>query len=275
MTDCGITNLGSCLAEKLVEYLIYILNLPITPLLDFIKILMTEPVNISIFSSVWAIIVYILSMFYGLLLLVAGFRFMLSGYSVDQREKAKRELRNVIIMMILVQSSFFIYSLILDLSAGLTASVFNLISPDFFLLTADSIGNVGLELLLLMPYVFVLVSTLIFLTIRYICVSLGVILFSIGIFFYFIGSLNSYGKLILNYLGVLIAVPFFYSIIFLASAKFLEVDTFANMKISAMISAFGLADLLTLFLILFVIIKAANAVEKPVREIATIAAAFA
>ena len=275
MSSCGITNLGSCLAEKLFEFLLYIFNLPVKPLLSMIDNLLTQPVNIEIFAGVWAIIIYMLSLFYGILLLVVGFRFLLAGHSPEQREKAKRSLANIIIMMVLIQMSFFLYKLILEVISSVTTVIFNLIRDDFFLITMDSIGNIGLELVLILPYIATLVITLIFLVLRYLCVGMGVVFFALGIFFYFIEPLNQYGRLILNYLFVIMALPFFYSIIFLASSKFLELEVFANMKIVVMIGAFSLANLGTLFLILFVIFKAANAVAKPVGGIKTIVGALA
>ncbi len=275
MTSCGITNLGSCLVEKLFEFIIYLLNLPIKPILILINNLMIEPVNIDIFASIWAVIIYMLSLFYGILLLFIGFRFLVSGYSPEQREKAKKSLANILIMMVLIQISFFLYSLVLEIMASMTAVVYNSIPSDFFLITLDSFSNMGLELTLLLPYVAILVITLIFLTLRYICVGVGVVFFAIGIFFYFIEPLEAYGKLILNYLGVLIALPFFYSIILLASSKFLEIGIFSNLKILVMIGGFGLVNLFTLFLALFVIFKAANAIATPVSQVVSIVGAGA
>ena len=100
--------------------------------------------------------------------------------------------------------------------------------------------------------------------------GIGVVFFAIGIFLYFFEPLQSYGKLILNYLGVFIALPFFYSIILLASSKFLEVGIFSEMKILVMIGAFSLVNLFTIILVVFVIFKAANAVSSPVKQITTI-----
>jgi len=268
MSHCGITNLGSCLVEKLFEFIIYILNLPVKPLLALINNLIIEPVNISIFASTWSIIVYMLSLFYGILLLVSGFRFLISGYSPEQREKAKRSLMNIIIMMVLIQASFLLYSLILEIVASMTAVIYGQIPSDFFLVTAGNFSNIGLELAMIVPYVLILVTTLIFLALRYIFVGIGVILFAIGIFFYFFEPLEAYGKLIINYLGVLIFLPFFYSIILLASSKFLEVGVFSNMKILVMIGGFALVDLFTIFLTLFVIFKAAN--STPVKSVTTV-----
>jgi len=271
MSTCGITNLGSCLVENLFEFLLYILNLPIKALLILINNLMIEPVNIDLFAGAWSIIIYILSLFYGILILITGFRFMLSGNSPEQREKAKRELINNILMIILVQASFFVYRLLLEIISAMSTVVFGLIQDGFFLITMDSLNNIGLELVLIIPYIAVLVITIIFLTLRYICVGIGVIFIAIGIFFYFIGPLNQYGKLILNYLFILMVLPFFYSIIFLASSKFLELPIFANMKIVVMIGAFALVDIMTIFLALFVIFKAANTFSGPIGTITKVA----
>ena len=141
MSSCGITNLGSCLVEKLFEFIIYLLNLPIRSLLAMINNLMIEPVNINIFASTWSIIVYMLSLFYGLLLLFVGFRFLVSGNSPEQREKAKKNLTNTIIMMVLIQISFFLYSLVLEIVASMTAIIYNSIPESFFLVNLDSVSD--------------------------------------------------------------------------------------------------------------------------------------
>lgn len=265
--DCSITNLGGCLAQKFFEFLLAIINAPIQPLLDATYSLMTEPVNTSIFSEIWGMIVYILSMFYGLLLMYVGFRFILSGHSPEQREKAKSMLANIIIMMVLVQSSYTLYSLIIDVNSAVTTVIFNMIKPDFFLLTIDNVSNIGLELVFSIPYLLGILFTLVILVLRYIIVSSGIILFAIGIFFYFIEPLNNYGKLILEYLIATIATTFFYSLIFLVSSKLLEIDSFQNIKILVMIGAFTFVNLATVIILLFIIVKTALKVAKPVREV--------
>ena len=190
MTSCGLTNLGSCLVEKLFEFILNILNLPIKPLLALINNLMIEPVNISIFASTWSIIVYALSLFYGILLLITGFRLMVSGHSPEQREKAKKSLANILIMIILVQASFFLYSLALDVISSMSSTIYNLIPSNFFLVTSGSFSNIGLELTMVFPYVLTLLITLILLSLRYICVGIGVVFCAIGIFLYFIEPLK-------------------------------------------------------------------------------------
>jgi len=268
--ECSITNLGSCLVEKFFEFLLSTLNAPIQPLLDIVYSLLTKPVNTDIFSEVWGVIVYILSMFYGLLLLYVGFRFILSGYSPEQREKSKTVLANIIIMMVLVQASYFLYSLINEVVSSVTTVIFNMVQKDFFLLTIDNVANIGLELALIFPYLTGILITLILLVLRYMIVSIGVIFFAIGIFFYFIEPLNNYGKLIINFLLVTMCLPFFYSIIFLASSKLLEIDTFQDLKILVMIGAFAFVNIATIIAALFVIIKAALKVATPIMRVASV-----
>ena len=71
----------------------------------------------------------------------------------------------------------------------LTASVLNMVDEHFFLLTADSLLNIGLEIFLALSYVVVLLMTIIILTVRYLLVAFGVVALPIGIFLYFFPSL--------------------------------------------------------------------------------------
>ena len=272
MGECGLLNLASCIPEKLYGFFISVLNAPIKPLLDFIKSLLTEPVNIEILAPLWAIILYVLSIFYGLLLLYAGMNFMFSGHNEVKRAKSKEWFQNVFLMIIFTQMSFFLYSLILDVSSLLTAGMMNLVHPDFFLLTADNIINIGLQFFFALLYVLVLLLTMLILMIRYLTVAIGVVLFPIGIFLYFIPPVQDYGKLILNYLGVCIFIGFFDSIIFLVASQLIEIQIFENMKIMVMIGAFSMANLLMLYLLFFSIIKSAlkttSSVAKPIISVA-------
>jgi len=267
---CGITNLGTCLVEGFFEFISEILNAPIKPLLTLVHNLMIEPVNIQIFAEIWAIVISILSLFYGILLVITGFRFMLSGYSLEQREKAKRSLSNILIMMVLIQASFVLYSIGIDVVSSISSAIFNLIPTSFFSTEVNSLSNLGLELILLVPYVLMILTTLIFLAIRYVCVSAGVIFFAIGIFFYFIEPLQSYGKLIINYLAVLITLPIFYSIILLTGSKLLNISAFSNSKIILMTATFAIIDIFTMILLFSVILKAANSLSAPISNVTKI-----
>jgi len=232
--------------------------------LNFTKSLLTEPVSLSTFSSIWAIMIYILSLFYGLLILYSGFNFMVSGYDVAKREKAKEWFKNILIMIILVQASYFIYSTIIDMNSLLTSGIINMVDPQFFMLTADNIVNIGLQFFFGTLYVLTLIFTSLFLAFRYMFVAVGVVFVPIGIFLYFIPPLQGYGKLILNFLGICIFITFFDSIIFLAGAKLVEIPLFANFKILVMVSIFTATNLLMFYLMFFSAIKSALNTGKEV-----------
>jgi hypothetical protein len=273
--ECGLLNLASCIPQKIYEFFIGIINAPISPLLNLTKSLLTEPVRIDLFLSLWAIMLYVLSLFYGLLMLYSGFNFMFSGYDAIKRAKAKQWFMNIFIMIVLIQASYFIYSLIIEIESLLTAGVISLVEPHFFLLTADNIVNIGLQFFFAMSYVATLLITVLFLTLRYIIVAVGVVFVPIGIFCYFIPPLNSYGKLIFNFLGVCLFVTFFDSLIFLVCSQLTQIELFANFKILIMISAFGLSNVLMFYLMFFSAIKSAfRTVENTAGTVMAVAKYF-
>lgn len=259
---CSITNIGECVAEALFDFILDLLNSASRPFLDLIKKFLTEPVSVLAFADLWAIIVYILSMFYGLLLVWIGLKFIISGENPEEREKAKSDLKSIIIMMVLVQGSFHLYQLFLAISASLTNVVFDMIANSFFRLSLESISNFGFDFIFGILYILHLIVVLVLVLLRYIFVSAGVILFAIGIFFYFIPFLQSYGRLILNGLGVLVFLPFFYSLAFLVGAEIAELDQFSSIKTLIMVGTLDIIILFTGLLLLFVIVKAATKVKK-------------
>jgi len=260
LVECGLTNLATCLPAKFFEFLLSLLNAPIKPLLSLIRTLLTEPANVNTFLPLWAVIVYVISLFYGLFFLFAGFNLLISGYDSAKREKAKYWLRNVVLMIIFVQASFLLYSLIIELGSLLAAGVMDIIDPKFFLLTVDNVTNIGLQMALLIPYIITLVITIILLGLRYLFAVVGVVLFPFALFFYFIPPLQSYGKLITNLLLVIIFVPFFDAVILFGASALLKIPLFAGFKIVLTIVAFTAINLLMILLIIFAIIKAAMSV---------------
>ena len=234
------------------------------------KSLLSEPVNVDIFLPIWAVMIYILSLFYGILILFSGFNFIISGYSYEKRENAKEWLKNIVLMIIFVQSSFFLYKLAIELSASMSSGVLNMIDEHFFMLTADNLPNFGLQLILAIPYVIVLLLTVIFLALRYFIVSVGVIFFPLGLFFNFIPFLKGYGKLLLNLLLIAVFLPFFQSLILLAGSMIADIPSFQSIKILLSIVTFLCVTLLFIFLASFALSKAAfSAINSDVGKAAS------
>lgn len=238
-----------------MEYLSSLLAQPIQPLLDWIKSLMTAEINIHLFSSIWGIVIYILSLFYGILLLYAGFNFMISGYDVVKREQAKAWLRNILIMMVLVQSSYFLYEMAIELNAAMTTGVFSMINPQFFQLTTDNLTSFALQLAFTFLYTAVLLVTLLLLVFRYIFVSMGVIFFPLAIFLSFIPMFKDYGEALLHILLSLVFMGFLQSLILLGGSMLLSVGIFQQMQIVVMTCTFLLVIIATVLTVQFAATK--------------------
>lgn len=257
--DCGLTNLASCIPEKLYQYTLSIINSPLQQLLTLVYNLLSEPVSTAGFLPLWAIIIYIISLFYSLFILFAGFNFIISGYSALRRENAKEWLKSTVLMVFFVQSSYYIYSLLIELSSTLSTGIINMINNEFFLLTIDNVPSTGMQIMLSLPYALTMLFTVILLSIRYLLVAAGVVLFPIGVFLNFIPPLRPYGKVVINILLIAVFLPFFDSLILLACSMAVDIPVFGNYKALAMIGSFTIVNVLMGLLILFAVIKAAFA----------------
>jgi hypothetical protein len=86
-------------------------------------------------------------------------------------------------------------------------------------------------------------------------VAFGVIFIPIGIFCYFIPPLRSYGRLIINIIGMFIFITFLDAIIILASSMLISISLFQDFKILVMITCLIIINLLIIILTKHVITK--------------------
>jgi hypothetical protein len=254
--DCTISNIADCLPDVLMEYILNFINMPIAPLLTLVETLLTADVSISLFESLWSIMRYIISIFYLFFILYAGVVLVVSNASPIRRAHAKEMLQNGIFMIILIQGSFYIYDLLITLGANMSSALLTQVDPTFFMLTIDSMTNIGLQFAFGFLYGFTLVFTVLLLSLRYIAVSIGIVFFPLGIFLYFIPPLKSFGKIILSVLGILIFVTFFDILIILASSLLLDLALFTDFKILVMITCFGTICATLLFAFIYSIKEA-------------------
>ncbi len=267
MPSCTLTNLGTCLVQNLFEFILAILNAPIQPFLQMTLNLLSSQVNLNLFFTMWVIVIYVLSMFYSLLLMGTGFNFMISGYDSEKRDNAKQWLRNIVIMIVLIQASFFIYQLAIDLSAIITSTTLTLVDPNFFLVGTGGIVDLGIGIVLVFTYLITLLLTSLILVIRYAFVAVGVVLFPIAIFFYFMPPLKQYGSLIMNFLGISIFVTVLDSIILAGFGKLTTVGAIHNFQVILLISAFLLINIFMFFLLFFAIIKSGTKVYSVLKKV--------
>lgn len=229
-----------------------LLNLPAQSIVNFIQKLITEEVNLNVFKETWTIINYILSTLYVLLLLYAGIKFMTSGHDVLKKEKARELIKNIIILIVSVQASFYIYELIVFFGSALTQGMFSLVNTNFF--SPDL--NID-YFLYLAPYYLMILITSLLLIIRYAIVCMGVILFPIALFCYFIEPLKKYGEMTINFLLINIFMGFLVSIVTLAFSKISTLSVFDDFQMLLLTACFLMINLLIVYFSYFALIKSA------------------
>jgi len=190
-------------------------------------------------------------------LIYSGIGFITSGSDIVRRYEAKQAIKNMIISIILVSSSFYLYNLLIDMNSSLTSWVFTQVDPNFFTVTSNNFGNAILQIIMIIPYVLVLLLTVISLAARWLSVSFGIMFIPIGIFMYFVPFLRSYGKLIVNMSLLMIFFPFIASLILLGSSLLANAPIMQNFSIVFYIVAFLMIDGLFFSLIKFVLSKSA------------------
>jgi hypothetical protein len=272
---CSLANLGTCLPEMFFNFVLSILNAPLQNYLTLVQTFLAEPPAISLFLGLWTVIIYIISMFYGLLLVYSGINLMVSGYSPQKREEAKSWLKNIIIMIFLVQASYLIYGLILDINTALTTSIFNLIDPNTFLLNIGNFINFGSSIIETFLFLNILQLTMFILVIRYLVVAFGVVLFPIGIFLYFIIPLRRYGRAIIKFILLSVFASFFASLILLAGSLIIPQNIFAGTNYLALAAIFLCMDILLVYLLVHSILSMRKIKQTTTTVVKTVAVAAA
>jgi len=253
--ECSITNIGVCFSEQISDFFTGKAVISISSMLLFIKKLFLYPVDIAPFKQLWQIIVHVLSLFYSILLLGTGLGFILSGPSPVYRSAVKNMLKQIILMVFFVQSSFYIYSGLISLNTALSVLVSNNALEKFHVLSTT---NVFLDaaFFILLPYFVILVLTTLLLVLQHILVSIGLVLFPIGIFLKFIPPLKSYGQLIINVLVLIIFIPFFQVLVLAGASKLADSGFFAGHILFLHMAAFLAINLLLMFFFFFASLKA-------------------
>ena len=266
--DCSIKDIGDCLTENLYDFMQDIINAPIKPLVSAFESLLSWNIDLSSFATLWSIIVYVLSFFYIFSFLFAAVQFLTSSNDAHRRTQAKESLKNALLMLVLVQSSYWLYSLLIEASSALTQGMLNLLSDRFFL-PVELSRSFGSNLLYTSLYVAALCVTVIFLLIRFFLVAIGMILFPIGIFLYFIQPLREYGKSIIYFFSTLIFVPFFLTIVFLVGDKLISSTLLGEFKPLVLIAMLVIVNLTMLYVTIGALLKAFMSSTSLIRKTAS------
>jgi len=247
----------------------------IEPLFLVMKALILYNVNPFNFEGYWLAVVSIISAFYLLLFLVVGFRFLLGSYDAEQRLKAKEWFKGAIMIVIAVNASLLLYSLLLLLGSGTASALWSPELESFLLLENLSVLNF-VWLFVVALFAFLAMITLI---VRQIFLIISVMLFPIGVFFYFIPPLKGFGSALLNLIGVFVFMQVLDVIILIGVNLFsLEFSGLPFIELISLSAGFLFIFVANVWLSVFALLKALNIkvdVVKTVKTVGSVAGALA
>jgi len=253
----SITSLPQEIAEAFLSVLSNLLLAFVTPLLEIARVLMTANINPFTFEAYWQIIVTIISLFYLLLFLIVGLKFLFGSYDPVQRKEAKEWFKKTVLLVIAVNASLLFYSLVLNISSAVALVLW---SEEFETMFAiESLGALDfLWLLLFASTLFLALSTLV---IRHMFLIMGAMVFPIGLFLYFIPPVKEYGSAILH-LTVIVAFMNVMDIIILIGIQLFaaEFSFLPSITMLSLTMGFLLIFLANIALALIAIKKALNTI---------------
>lgn len=249
---CGFSNLTACFTGFLEEFF----DASLKPLIDFFKELIITSASPDIFKPVWSIIVLLCSLASMIFIIFNVIKLVMYAEYQLKRHQAKEGLKNIVIIAVLLPLSYYIYTTLLSFNSSLTNNFIQNINTSFFEVKFDNITSSILNLLLYIFYIVVLIITDIILVLRYFILSVGIVIFPLGIFMYYIDQLKCYGVLIINFLLSNIFAGFITSLILMIISMLSKVEIFQDYQVIFSISGLLITDAILVIIMFFVIIKA-------------------
>ena len=227
-----------------------------TMMMGFTQALLTSNPDPQLMFSTWQAIIFVISSLYLIIFLIVGFGFFFSGANIQKREEAKERLKKTVLMILGVNVSFIVYQLLLELSSAITKFMWTTGFEQFFNTSIFS----GVGFVMLFAYAGSLFLAIITLFLRYLFLLVGVVLFPIGVFLFFAPKMRSWGKLIFEFLGMMLAMQLVDVMVLVAAGQVMV--ALAGETGAALAPALGFMVIAFVngFMIIHSIMKSANAV---------------
>jgi len=199
-----IGDLGKTLADAVYTPLYNAFYTLLTEFMNLVfEILVWNPPLDSAYDS-WNIIRTVITSMYLVVLTYAGLKLM-AGTVIgeDERNTLKKWVGGTIISILLVNMSYVLYELVIQLNVGLSALVFK--QPNL----TGFIAACAAFILLMVVQTSAVLLVILLLIVRNLLVLVGVVLFPIGIFLYYFPPTRRFGKLINTLVFANIFIQFF------------------------------------------------------------------
>lgn len=252
----SVEGLPQGMADALIESVKQLTIAFIQPLLEAVKLFMVYNIDPHNFFDLWLLAVGIISLFYLLMFLLVGLKFLLGSYDEIQRASAKEWLKNAVVLVVAVNASLLLYSLFLSVSQAVALTLWTRELEKLFVLqNVDAVNIIWVVFFALAA--FMALATLF---LRHLLLIAGVLLLPFGLFFYLIPPVKGYGSFLLNLLGVMVFMQVF-DVILLVAVSLLAKE-FTSIEITGVMAlTFGLffVAVMNFLLVVFAFHKGASA----------------
>jgi len=206
------------------------------------------------FCAPFQIVMGIIESLYIILLLGVGLFYIARATNVEGRITAKKWLKNIFFMMLLLSFSFPIFKIILELNHSLSETILEQANLNF-LNAEGSFTDFIVALSVLFVFSFMAILSFFTLLIRYIFLPFLLLLFPISIFLYFIPITGDFGKFLLKTIFLVVFMTTVDSLLILGfSFLFNTADPiFANPFIRSMSVVSSLASIALVNVSIFLI----------------------
>lgn len=218
------------------------------PLLEAVKVMVTANINPYDFQNLWQVVVSVISLFYVLIFILVGLKFLLGSYDAIQRAEAKEWFKDAIVLVIAVNASLLIYSLLLNISSAVSLTLWNSDLEKIF----DVQNLDALNIIWIGMFAFSALLASFSLVIRQVFLIVGVMLFPAGIALYLVRPLRFYGSFILNFIMLAVFMQVVDVIILIAlnlvSAQFSSVQSIGLLSMSVGLLLIAVVNVIAFFL---------------------------
>ena len=257
-----VSNLPACITESFFSSLtsgfIYASEQFLSSSFNFI---LSVP-DLHWFCGPYNAVMSVLESLYIVVLLALGLYYIARSADVAGRNNAKRWLKNVFFMVVALSLSFYAFQMLIDLNQYVASEFMSKANLDFFSVGA-SFSSVVFLLILSASFAGVFLITFVTLLIRYIMIPFLLLAFPIALFLYFIPPTQSWGKVMLQAIGIIVFMTSCDALILLGlSALFhspdpnLATDFIRSMAVLLGFGTLGLVNVtLFLFAVLLVVLE--------------------
>jgi len=193
-----IQNLPVCIAESIFNLIFSGLAFAVKMFMNASFALLLAVPDVHWFCGPYSTVMGIIESLYTLLIMGLGLYYIIRSTDVEGRLTAKRWLKNLFLMMIVLSFSFYIFDMILQVNNSIASTLLSQASTNFFSVQSGFSDLIFASIILML---FVMGGILSFFTllIRYLMLPFLLLLFPFTIFFYFLPITEGFGRFMLKF----------------------------------------------------------------------------